>query len=62
MTNKELLNKIAKLESANDQIAAELAYLEQLTKSLGFVEGLKTLKAAALELLEIDGKKDKPTT
>lgn len=52
MKNKDLLKKIAKLETANDQLAAELNYLEKLTRALGFAEGLKTLKAAALEMLE----------
>ncbi len=57
MKNKDLLKKIAKLESMNDQIAAELNYLEHLTRALGFAEGLKTLKAAALEMLETDYEK-----
>jgi hypothetical protein len=59
MKNQDLLNKIAKLESINDQLSSELNYLEKLTKSLGFSEGLKTLKAAALEMLEEDKKKNK---
>ncbi|HEY4254987.1 MAG TPA: hypothetical protein VGM34_01405 [Chlamydiales bacterium] len=57
MKQKDLINKIAKLETVNDQLAAEIHYLEQLTRSLGFAEGLKTLKAAALEILETDEKK-----
>lgn len=57
MKQKELLKKIAKLETINDQIASELNYLEKLTRALGFAEGLKTLKEAALEMLETDQKK-----
>ena len=57
MKEKELIKKIAKLETQNDQLAAEIHYLEQLTRALGFAEGLKTLKAAALEMLETDNKK-----
>lgn len=57
MRHKTLLKKLAKLESINDQLASELSYLEGLTKSLGFAEGLKTLKEAAIELLQQDGKK-----
>ncbi|MGB7978524.1 MAG: hypothetical protein WCF19_05125 [Chlamydiales bacterium] len=57
MKNKDFLKKIAKLESMNDQLAAELHYLEHLARALGFAEGLKTLKAAALEMLETDLKK-----
>lgn len=58
--NNSLLKKIAKLETMNDQMVAELQYLEYLTRALGFAEGLKTLKAAALEMLETDKKKDQP--
>ncbi len=57
MNNKDLYKKIAKLETMNDQLSAELNFLENLTKSLGFAEGLKTLKAAAIEMLEAEQKK-----
>ncbi|MDP1608620.1 MAG: hypothetical protein Q8L98_04825 [Chlamydiales bacterium] len=57
MKYKTLLKKVAKLESVNDQLATEISYLESLTKSLGFAQGLKTLKEAALELLEQDQRK-----
>jgi hypothetical protein len=59
MKHKVLLNKLAKLETVNDQLAAEIHYLEQLTRALGFAEGLKTLKAAALEMLEAEQKRAK---
>lgn len=55
MKEAEYLKKIAKLESKNDQLEAELHYLEQLTKALGFADGIKTLKEAALDMLEEDG-------
>lgn len=58
MKHKELLKKIAKLESINDQLTAELSYLDSLTRALGFAEGLKTLKSAALEMLETDQNKE----
>lgn len=57
MKSKDLLRKIAKLETINDQLAAELNYLQRLTRALGFAEGLKTLKAAAIEMLEAEQKK-----
>lgn len=57
MKHKELFKKIAKLESINDQLSSELQFLEYLTKALGFAEGLKTLKEAALEMLENDNKR-----
>ena len=57
MKEQELLNRIAKLESVNDQLVSELNYLEALTKELGFAEGLKTLKEAAKEMITVDRKK-----
>jgi hypothetical protein len=60
MKNHDQTKKIAQLETINDQLAAEISYLDQLARSLGFAEGLKTLKSAALEMIESDSKrKDK---
>jgi len=51
--NPDLLQrKIAKLESLYDQLQSEMNYLDSLLKDVGFEEGLKTLKEAALELKE----------
>ncbi len=47
-----LLRKIAKLESLCDQLQSEMNYLDNLLKEVGFEDGLKTLKEAALELKE----------
>lgn len=58
MKNKDLVKKLAKMESINDQLAAEIRYLDQLARALGFAEGLKTLKSAALEMLEMDQNKE----
>ena len=52
MENKLLLQKIAKLESQNDQLQAELKYLDTISRKLGFSKGIKTLKIAAEELLK----------
>ena len=57
MEYQKLIQKLAKLESINDQLAAELDYLERLTRTLGFAEGIKTLKAAALEMIEAERKR-----
>jgi hypothetical protein len=59
MKEKDLIKKIAKLETINDQLTSEINYLERLTRQLGFAEGLKTLKAAALDMLDNDHKKGK---
>ncbi len=57
-TKKDLIKKIAQLESANDQLSSELVFLDRTARELGFQEGLKTLKAAAKELLEEQKKND----
>jgi len=59
MKEQNLLKRIAKLETINDQLSSELNYLEKLTRALGFAEGLKTLKSAALDMLEADSRKGK---
>jgi hypothetical protein len=61
MDQNRLINKIAKLETINDQLSAELKYLDQISRKLGFSNGLKTLKEAAVELIEIE-KNKKPNT
>ncbi|PIS01797.1 MAG: hypothetical protein COT84_00275 [Chlamydiae bacterium CG10_big_fil_rev_8_21_14_0_10_35_9] len=57
MGKKDLINQVARLETINDQLSSELKYLDQISRKLGFAEGLKTLKEAALELLEIEKRK-----
>ncbi|MDP1834487.1 MAG: hypothetical protein Q8K75_01030 [Chlamydiales bacterium] len=54
MSNEELLKKLAELEFANDQLVSEIGYLDSLMRSIGFSEGLATVKATARELLERD--------
>ena len=52
MSQELLQKKIAKLESLYDQLQSEMNYLDTLLKEVGFEEGLKTLKEAAIELKE----------
>jgi hypothetical protein len=54
MTKEQLLKRVSELESINDQLQTEIRYLDQLLKEVGFEEGLKTLKLAALEIIEQD--------
>jgi hypothetical protein len=54
MNKEEMLKKISELESINDQLTAEIRYLDKLLKEVGFEEGLKTLKFAAEEMIEQD--------
>lgn len=51
---EQLKKRISELESINDQLLAEMQYLDQLLKEVGFENGLQTLKKAALELLDQD--------
>ena len=54
MTKEQLIKKFSELESINDQLQAEIRYLDDLLREVGFEEGLKTLKFAARELIEED--------
>ena len=54
MENEKLQERIAQLEFQNDQLTAELEYVDQLLRSVGFSEGLKSVKAAAQELSEYE--------
>ncbi|MBS0655302.1 MAG: hypothetical protein JSR46_05975 [Verrucomicrobia bacterium] len=52
MHMKKLLEKLAYLEFVNDQLSAELHYVDKLLRSVGFTDGLVTVKSAAKELYE----------
>ena len=52
MNTEELLQKIARLESLNDQLLTELKSVDALVRKIGFDDGLTTLKSAAQELLD----------
>lgn len=54
MKKAELEKKLAQLEFANDQLVAELNYLDHLMRQVGFTEGLESLKMTAKELYEND--------
>ena len=52
MHMKKILQKIAYLEFANDQLSTELHYVDKLLRAVGFTDGLTTVKQAAKELFE----------
>lgn len=52
MEQERLIKRLAELESINDQLVSELEYLDTLMRSVGFTNGLATVKATALELYE----------
>ncbi len=56
MNNEQLLKRVSELESMNDQLLAEIRYLDELLREVGFENGLKTLKFAAKELIEEEGR------
>jgi len=53
MKFSELTNQIARLESVNDQLTSEISYVDDLLQVVGFEEGLKSLKSAAAEVLDL---------
>jgi len=55
---EKLLERIAQLEFLNDQLTAELHYVDRLLRSVGFSEGLKSVKAAAQELFDYEHAQD----
>ena len=51
MTKKQLLQKIAVLESVNDQLSTEVWNVDHLMRLLGFANGLTTVKETAREII-----------
>ena len=60
MKKKDLIKKIAKLETINDQLVAEIEYLDHLVRQIGFEQGLTTLKSAAIEIINEDEIEEPP--
>lgn len=52
VTKRELLTKMAQLESINDQLVAEITYVDQLMRQVGFTDGLRTVKSTAQCIVE----------
>jgi hypothetical protein len=58
MSKDQLLERIAHLEFENDQLTSELEYVDKLLRSVGFTDGLTSVKSAALELSEYEKTQD----
>lgn len=58
MEKEQLQKRISELETMNDQLVAELNYLDRLLRQVGFENGLMTLKMAAQELLDEEKPRD----
>ena len=52
MNKVQLQQKIARLESIQDQLESEIEYVDNLLKSVGFPQGITSAKEVALELLQ----------
>lgn len=52
MTKLQLMKKIARLESINDQLLTEVSELDQLMRMVGFSEGIRSVKMTAKEILD----------
>lgn len=55
---EKLKEKIAQLEFQNDQLVAELDYVDELLRSVGFTDGLASVKDAAQELFDYEKAQD----
>jgi hypothetical protein len=51
MENKELMKRVAFLESKLDMLESELTYLNGMLVDCGFSEGIETLKETVEEML-----------
>lgn len=58
MDLKALNDKVAKLEFVNDQVVAELQSTDKLLRSIGFSDGLQSVKVAAQEIYEQEHRKE----
>lgn len=56
MHMNKILRKLAYLEFVNDQLSTELSYVDKLLRAVGFTDGLSTVKQAAHELCEQEGR------
>lgn len=58
ITKTQLIKKVAYLEFLNDQLSAELTYVDELLRAVGFPEGLKSAKEVAYKILEEENFND----
>ena len=52
MNKTQMSKKIIRLESLHDELQAEIAYIDNLLRSVGFPQGLASAKEIALELIK----------
>jgi len=52
MDQQQLKAEIARLESINDQLETEVAYVDELLRLSGFSRGIESLRDVAIEMIE----------
>lgn len=52
MKKKDLVSRLAYLESLNDQLITEVTYLDELMRQVGFAGGTESFKETALEMYQ----------
>jgi len=52
METQELLKRLARLETREDHLVAEITHLNNLLTKVGFQNGIATLKAAAEAMID----------
>lgn len=60
MKKVDLQKKIARLESENDYLQTELAYVDELMRRIGFSGGLETVKVTAMEIYRTEKENGTP--
>ncbi len=61
MTEAVLRKRIAQLEFEHDQLLTELSYVDRLLRSVGFSDGLQTVKGAVKEIIDKEGEEENPS-
>lgn len=59
MKKKDLINRLAHLESVHDQLLTELTYLDTLMRQVGFSGGIEAFKETALEMYQKEQESEK---
>ncbi len=58
MKKKDLIRRLAYLESLHDQLLTELTYLDALMRQVGFAGGIESFKETAMEMYQKSHEKD----
>lgn len=58
-TKTELMKKMNELEKENEALLKEITAIDRLMRKVGFTDGIKTVKATALEIYQNNARKRK---